>query len=733
MHPQGGMIFLDNITIFEGLNEAQLEAVTNTEGPLLIIAGAGSGKTRVLTHRIAYLLAIEKTPPWQILAITFTNKAANEMKERLENLIGPTARGMWVSTFHAACVRILRSYAEKVGFNSNFVIYDTADKETLLKQCLKQLDLDPKRFSPKAAGAMISNAKNELKDAWKFSREADNYFMEVVSRIYTLYEEKMAANNAFDFDDLLMKTVELLQSNAEVLEFYQNKFAYLSVDEYQDTNHAQYKLVNLLAKKHRKLCVVGDPDQSIYRWRGADIQNILSFERDYPEAKVIKLEQNYRSTACILNAANAVIKYNPGRKEKNLWTDNPAGDKICLIQAEDERDEAARITSEIITLKSSGNILYGEMAVLYRAHAQSRAIEEELVRNNISYQILGGTKFYDRKEIKDILAYLKILVNKDDDLSFTRIINVPKRGIGATSRARIEEFALNKGLSLYDVLPNIPEVPGLTGRALKQLQGFKELMEQFQAERKTSSVTEITSSILNETGYLEALIQEDTVEAETRRDNLREFLNVTANYDQKNPDGSLEDFLAEVSLVADIDNYADEADKLVLMTLHTAKGLEFPVVFMMGMEEGTFPHFRSLASEHEMEEERRLCYVGMTRAEEKLYLSFAERRFIYGQTHPKMPSRFLNEIPEEYLDPIGKEKETAINFFTSKPAQEKSGNDYELENDYQLGDKVFHKKWGKGVVVEVKPGDTVIKVAFPDQGIKNLDIYFAPLTLLFRK
>jgi len=719
---------LNNTTILDGLNEAQHEAVTNTRGPLLIIAGAGSGKTRVLTHRIAYLLEVEKTPSWQILAITFTNKAASEMKERLANLIGPTANEMWVSTFHSACVRILRRHAKEIGFNSNFVIYDTADKETLIKQCLKSLDIDPKQFPPKAIAGTISNAKNELKNAQKFSREADEYYTEVVSRVYTLFEEKMMANNAFDFDDLLMKTVELLQFNEEVLEFYQNKFSYILVDEYQDTNHAQYILVNLLAKKHRNLCVVGDPDQSIYRWRGADIKNILSFERDYSEAKVVKLEQNYRSTACILNAANAVIKNNFGRKEKNLWTDKPIGDKVYLIHAEDEQDEAAKVVSEIVTLKSSSNILYGDMAVLYRAHAQSRAIEEELVKNNISYQIFGGTKFYDRKEIKDILAYLKILVNKDDDIGLARIINVPKRGIGSTSWARVEGEALDRRISTYDVLPFIEEIPGLSARAIKKLQGFKELMEQFHEELKTSSVTEITSQILNETGYLEALIIEDTVESETRRDNLREFLNVTANYEKNNPNGSLEEFLAEVSLVSDFDNYVDEADNLVLMTLHTAKGLEYPVVFILGMEEGTFPHFRSLESDHEMEEERRLCYVGMTRAEEKLHLSFAKRRFMYGETHSKLPSRFLDEIPEEYLDnPVKKEEVPASNLFTSRPAKEKP------RNDFILGDKVSHKKWGEGVVVGVKAGDTVIKVAFPEQGIKTLDISFAPLTVLPRK
>ena len=725
---------MSNMTILEGLNEAQFKAVTNSEGPLLIIAGAGSGKTRALTHRIAYLLEIEKIPFWQILAITFTNKAAREMKERLTNLIGATAGNMWVSTFHSACVRILRTHAREVGFNSNFVIYDTADRITLIKQCLKQLDLDPKHFPPGTIGETISNAKNELIDAGRFSREADSYYLRIVSRVYTLLEEKMAMNNAFDFDDLLMKTVELLRSSEEVLEYYQNKFIHILVDEYQDTNHAQYILVNLLARKHRNLCVVGDPDQSIYRWRGADIKNILSFERDYPEAKVIQLEQNYRSTASILNAANAVIKKNSGRREKNLWTDKLGGDKVCLIGAENERDEAAKIIAEIIALKSSHNYLYGDMAVLYRTHAQSRALEEGLVKNNISYQIFGGTKFYDRKEIKDILAYLKVLVNKNYDSSLTLIFNVPRRGIDLMIQARFEEFALGKMVSLYDVLPLIREVPLLPPRALKQLLSFKEMMDRFQEEMQTCSVTEITSLILNDTGYLDALIREDTVEAETRRDNLKEFLNVTANYDQENPDGSLEDFLAEISLVTDIDNYVDETDKLVLMTLHTAKGLEFPVVFIMGMEEGTFPHFRSLADEHEMEEERRLCYVGMTRAEKKLHLSFANRRFIYGETHSKIPSRFINEIPVEYLDfSISREKGTVNSVFTGKTAGKGSESSDEPENNFKLGDKVSHKNWGEGVVVEVKPNDTVIKVAFPSKGIKNLDICFAPLTILPRK
>ena len=725
---------MNSASIFEGLNEAQHEAVTTTHGPLLIIAGAGSGKTRVLTHRIAYLLETQNVQPWQILAITFTNKAASEMKQRLENLIGTTANDMWVSTFHSACVRILRRHAKEIGFNSNFVIYDTSDKETMIKQCLKQLDIDPKQFSPKSISATISNAKNQLKNAQKYYKDVDDYYAEIVAKVYNLYEEKMESNNAFDFDDLLVKTVELFQQKEEVLEFYQNKFKHILIDEYQDTNHAQYIFVNLLAKGHKNLCVVGDPDQSIYRWRGADINNILSFERDYPEAKVVKLEQNYRSTAPILNAANSLIKNNAGRKDKNLWTDKAVGDKVFLIHAENEQDEAFKVISKIMELRNFDKLLYGEMAVLYRAHAQSRAVEEELVKNNIRYQIFGGTKFYDRKEIKDILAYLKVLVNSYDDLNLARIINVPKRGIGLTNWAKVEKHALNMNSSTFNVLSNIDDIPGVSAKARKQLQTFREMMHQFHGQMETLSIKELTSHILNETGYLEALIQENTIEAETRRDNLREFLNVAANYDNNNPDGSLEDFLAEVSLVADIDNYVDEGDQLTLMTLHTAKGLEFPAVFIIGMEESIFPHFRSFESEYEMEEERRLCYVGMTRAEKKLFLSYADRRFIYGETLSKSPSRFLGEIPEEFVDnplrggiSISKpsvQKASAGSFFANKPTKAAP------KNNYQLGDKVSHKKWGEGVVVGVKTGDTVIKVAFPNQGIKSLDISFAPLTVI---
>lgn len=710
-------------TILDGLNEAQQEAVQHNEGPLLILAGAGSGKTRVLTHRIAYLLEQGEVKPWQILAITFTNKAASEMKERLNNIIGHVASDMWVSTFHSMCVRILRRHAEDIGFKKNFVIYDTADKETVIKQCLKELDIDPKSFSPKAISGTISKAKNELKTAQRFRKEADDYYLEVVSRVYNLYEEKLEQNNAFDFDDLLMKVVELFQFNDEILDFYQNKFHYILVDEYQDTNYAQYILVNMLAKKYRNLCVVGDPDQSIYRWRGADVNNILSFERDYPEAKVIKLEQNYRSTACILEAANAVIKNNLDRKEKNLWTDKGQGDKVTILRAEDEQDEAAKIVTEIIELKNANKYKYGQMAVLYRAHAQSRALEEELVRSGISYQIFGGVKFYDRKEIKDILAYLKVLVNNDDSVSLTRIINVPKRSIGATSWSRVVDFAADRGIQLYTALNMVDEINDLSGRARKNIIGFRELMDKFTEMIGNNSVQEIVSQVLNDTGYIDMLVQEDTVEAETRRENLKEFLNVAANYDQRNPEGSLEDFLAEISLVTDIDDYVDEQDKLVLMTLHTAKGLEFPVVFILGLEEGTFPHIRSLENNEELEEERRLCYVGMTRAEEKLYLSLAKKRFLYGESQYKVPSRFLDEIPPDLvIDPFAEEKIDSI--FMSKPAKPKP------KSKFTLGDKVFHKKWGEGVVVEVKPGDTVIKVAFPDQGIKSLDTSFAPLEII---
>ncbi|MEW6623932.1 MAG: DNA helicase PcrA [Bacillota bacterium] len=716
--------------MLEGLNKAQAEAVMQTEGPLLIIAGAGSGKTRVLTNRIAYLLDINKAQPWQILAITFTNKAANEMKERVLDLIGAKAGDMWISTFHSACVKILRRHASELGFKSNFVIYDTSDKETLLKNCLKESNLNPKEFSPKSIGETISQAKNQLLNSHKYSRTVDDFYKEVVLQVYKLYEQKLEKNNAFDFDDLLMKTVELFRFNEDILDFYQKKFVYILIDEYQDTNHAQYVLVNLLAKKHKNLCVVGDPDQSIYRWRGADINNILSFQRDYPEAKVVKLEQNYRSTACILDAANAMIKNNKGRKEKKLWTENPKGEQLTLLKSENERDEAEKVVSEVLRLKLDNKYNLRDMAVLYRTHSQSRALEEELVRNNMPYQIFGGIKFYERKEIKDILAYLKVLVNKDDTVSLTRIINVPKRGLGTTSWSRVEEYAAQKAIPLFDALKQPDIINDLSARARKQLSSFYELMQRFGEAMDEFSVKDLTSYVLSETGYWESLQEEDTPEAEARIENLKEFLNVAAAYDRYNPSGSLEEFLAEISLVADIDQYNADDDLLVLMTLHTAKGLEYPVVFMIGMEEGLFPHFKSLENDYELEEERRLCYVGMTRAKEKLYLSFAKMRMIYGETIPRPISRFLQEIPAHLLDePLAVETADKVDsVFMSRPAREKP-----TPMSYTLGDKVFHNKWGEGVVVQVNPGDTLIKVAFPEQGIKSLDVCFAPLRVINKK
>jgi DNA helicase-2/ATP-dependent DNA helicase PcrA len=549
----------------------------------------------------------------------------------------------------------------------------------------------------------------------------------VVSRIYELYELKLEENNAMDFDDLLMKTTELFSFNDEILRFYQDKFKYILVDEYQDTNHSQYILVKLLAQKHQNLCVVGDPDQSIYRWRGADINNILSFERDYPQAKVVKLERNYRSTACILEAANAVIEHNCSRKEKNLWTERPQGDKISLVMGSDDQEEAALLISEMLSLKADEGYSFGDMAVLYRTHSQSRSIEEELVRASINYQIFGGTKFYERKEIKDVLAYLKVIANNDDNVSLARIVNVPKRGIGTTSWSRVLDFAAENAVSTYGALGRAEEIITLSSRAKKQLAQFKQLMDSFKEKASNSLLKDLVSEILDETGYLDALIQDTSIEAETRRDNLREFLNVATRFNKNNPQGTLEDFLAEISLVTDIDQYIEDVDKLTLMTLHSAKGLEFPIVFMIGLEEGIFPHARSLESEVELEEERRLCYVGMTRGQDRLYLSFAQKRFLHGENRYNPPSRFLEEIPNALLDQPFEKAPSLKDVFGSELAQESS------EAMYNLGDRVYHKKWGQGVVIEAKLGDTVIKVAFPELGIKSLDTDFAPLENLSKR
>ncbi|MFA5537064.1 MAG: DNA helicase PcrA [Bacillota bacterium] len=713
--------------ILEQLNLSQQEAVKTTEGPLLVLAGAGSGKTRVLTYRIAYLINKKGVEPGQILAITFTNKAAKEMKERLTALVGKQVDRLWVSTFHAACVRILRREIAPMGYRNNFVIYDGTDQLTLVKNCLKDLNLDDKKFPPRSILNGISNAKNRLWEPEKLSQMADNFFEHKVAEVYRYYQEKLRELNALDFDDLLMITVSLFRQFPQTLRYYQEKFKYILVDEYQDTNTAQYMLIQLLAEKHRNLCVVGDPDQSIYGWRGADIQNILAFEEDYPEARVIKLEQNYRSTKVILEAANGVIKHNFGRKPKNLWTDNTRGCLINSFMGEDEHHEAHFVAGEIYRQKQESGRSYKDFAVLYRTNAQSRVLEETFIKNGIPYEIYGGLKFYERKEIKDILAYLRVLSNPADALSLARIINVPKRGIGDVSWMNLEDFAVEQGLTAFDSLGRAGQIPKLTKRAANAIALFGEFMLDLKSQVAELAVTELTETLLNRSGYLDELKKENTPEARSRIENLQEFISVTFDYDKYSEEKTLDGFLAQISLVTDLDNLTEETDRVVMMTLHSAKGLEFPVVFLTGMEDGVFPHNRSFLDDGEMEEERRICYVGMTRAEEELFLSRAWQRTLYGNTVYNPPSRFLAEIPEDLV----KEMESPTEKPMSKPRPVVTEKPRTL-GTYILGDKVGHPKWGAGVIVKVegRGEDQQLTVAFPDQGLKVLLAKYAPLTKL---
>ncbi|MBB6632506.1 DNA helicase PcrA [Cohnella thailandensis] len=639
------------------LNPKQKEAAVTTEGPLLIMAGAGSGKTRVLTHRIAYIIAKRLAAPWSILAITFTNKAAREMQERVSKLVGPSGRDIWVSTFHSMCVRILRRDIERIGFTSNFSILDSSDQLSVIRTIMKEQNVDTKKFEPKAVQAMMSAAKNELVSPEQYESRIGDYFQTIVSKIYTQYQKRLMSNNSLDFDDLIMMTIKLFKEVPEVLDFYQNKFKYIHVDEYQDTNRAQYMLCRLLADKHHNICVVGDSDQSIYRWRGADITNILNFEKDYPEATSILLEQNYRSTSNILEAANQVIKNNMGRKAKNLWTDQDGGEKITVYQGDSEHEEGYFVAREIKRGRQNGKH-YGDHAILYRTNAQSRVMEEILIKSEIPYQIVGGTKFYDRKEIKDILAYLRLISNPDDDISLNRIVNVPKRGLGDTTMAKVQEEATRRGISIYSLLSEGDGILGdglfqvdIQGRAKTALSGFRYLIANLTAMVDYLSVTELTEKMLEMTEYRMELIRENTLESKARLENIEEFLSVTQEFEKRSDDKSLVAFLTDLALIADIDSMNDEeedgGDAVVLMTMHSAKGLEFPVVFIIGMEEGVFPGSRAFLDNDEMEEERRLAYVGITRAEKKLYLTCARMRLLYGRTSNNLPSRFLQEIPDE--------------------------------------------------------------------------------------
>lgn len=721
--------------LLAGLNKEQQQAVKTTEGPLLIMAGAGSGKTRVLTHRIAYILLEKGVNPYNILAITFTNKAAREMKERINGILGGAADEIWISTFHSMCVRILRRDIDRIGINRNFTILDTTDQLSVIKGILKDKNIDSKKFDPRGILSAISSAKNELIDAKQYGKYTGNYFENIVSDVFEEYEKRLLKNHSLDFDDLIMKTIQLFKRVPEVLEYYQRKFQYIHVDEYQDTNKAQYQLVHLLAAKFQNLCVVGDSDQSIYGWRGADIANILSFEKDYPNAKVILLEQNYRSTKNILQVANHVISNNVKRKPKNLWTDNEKGEKIQYYRADTEQGEALFVTGKIKELVETKQRKFSDFAILYRTNAQSRAMEEMLVKANIPYTIVGGTKFYDRKEIKDLLAYLRLVANLDDDISFVRIINVPKRGIGATSLDRIAQYALQNEMSMFRALGEVERI-GLSAKAMKACREFYQMLSGLNQMQEYLSVMELTEEIIKRTEYREMLQAEKTLEAESRLENIDEFLSVTKNFEESSEDQTLIAFLTDLALVADIDQLDKEEnvkDAVVLMTLHSAKGLEFPVVFLIGLEEGVFPHSRSLMEENDMEEERRLMYVGITRAEEELYITNAQIRTLYGHTNINPASRFIEEIPDEFIDRLNEQKRNVHVRDQHqvrpvfRPAQSTTGGE---DIRWRAGDKAIHKKWGVGTVVSVKgEGDHMeLDIAFPiPVGIKRLLAKFAPI------
>ncbi|KGX88695.1 DNA helicase PcrA [Pontibacillus marinus] len=752
--------------LLSGLNKEQQEAVKKTEGPLLIMAGAGSGKTRVLTHRIAYLLGEKDVSPRNVLAITFTNKAAREMKERVADIVGPDANEMWISTFHSMCVRILRRDIDRIGIDRNFSILDTTDQLSVIKQVLKDLNLDPKKFDPRAMLGTISSAKNELKTAEDYNKTVGSYYDQQTGKVYEKYQKTLRKNQSLDFDDLIMQTLTLFDRVPEVLEYYQRRFQYIHVDEYQDTNHAQYQLVKLLADRFQNLCVVGDSDQSIYRWRGADIANILSFESDYPNAKVIMLEQNYRSTKSILNAANEVIQQNSGRKPKNLWTDNDDGENIQYYQAPTERDEALYVVNKTEEYIRSGDYKYKDVAILYRTNAQSRTIEETFVKANVPYQIIGGTKFYDRKEIKDILAYLRLVSNPNDDISFSRIVNEPKRGIGKTSLENLQMYAAQNDLSMYEAVGEV-EFVGLSKKATNALKEFGSMVKNWHQQQDFLSATDLVEDVLKKTGYEEMLKNEKSLEAQSRLENINEFLSVAQDFEKNNEDKSLIAFLTDLALIADIDKVDDDPfadNKVTLMTLHSAKGLEFPIVFLIGMEENVFPHSRSIMDEEEMEEERRLAYVGITRAEKQLFLTHAKMRTLFGKTNMNPISRFIDEIPADLIEgrdesagssPFGGGgfSDPAPKGFNSmsggglnggmnqapkakqqpkrKATMNKKPSTGGESVSWATGDKVSHKKWGEGTVVKVQgSGDSMeLDIAFPaPTGIKRVLAKFAPIT-----
>ena len=724
-------------SLLTGLNKEQQQAVQHTEGPLLILAGAGSGKTKVLTVRIAHLLA-QGVNPYEILAITFTNKAAKEMKSRVEGLVGDVANRIWLSTFHSFCAKFLRFELDNfLGYNSNFTIYDTSDSQAVIKAALKALNLDDKYYPVGAMIAAISDAKNKLLFASDFRKQARDFYQQKVADVYEYYERELRKNNALDFDDLLLVAVKLLQSNEAVLDKYSKRFRYVMIDEYQDTNHAQYLLAKLLAAHWKNIAVVGDADQSIYAWRGADIQNILDFEKDYPNCTSIKLEQNYRSTKIILDAANAVIENNEGRPKKNLWTDKTEGAKIQHFTAQSEHEEAAFIGDTIAKKHDIHGVPYGDMAILYRTNAQSRVLEEALIKRALPYTMVGGTKFYDRKEIKDVLAYLRVLYNPFDDLSLLRIINVPKRSIGATTVAKLQDYARANGTSLFMTLTQLHLVDTIKGKTKEKLEEFGILIFTLVAEMEDKTVLDILESILDRTGYLAQLEESTDPQDQARAENIGELLSVAKDFQDTNPNGTVEDFLEQVALVNDVDSFEQEESKVTLMTLHAAKGLEFPIVFLGGLEEGLFPHSRTLMNPEEIEEERRLAYVGITRAEKELYISNATTRTVFGRTSSYLPSRFIDEIPEELVDGLRAKRKVPDDIkrhvpqhmsVTSRPVTKPIVRN-EVIADWKVGDTAIHSKWGNGKVINVAGEGAGMKltIEFPTQGVRVVMAKFAPV------
>ena len=753
------------MNLLEELNDKQKEAVLTTEGPCLVIAGAGSGKTKVLTHKIAYLIEENGVKPWNILAITFTNKAANEMKDRIAKLIGEVSNEMWMGTFHAICVRILRRYIDRIGFATDFVIFDTSDQKTLIKQCIKQLNLDDKIFTDRSVLSEISNAKNEMLTPTQYSLKTNGEIRkQKIAQVYEMYQNKLRENNALDFDDIINTTIQILTDNPDVLEYYSEKFKYVLVDEYQDTNKAQFTLITLLSGRHGNITVVGDNDQGIYSFRGADITNILNFEKDFPGTQIIKLEQNYRSSKAILDAANAVIKHNPKKYEKNLWTKKEGGKLPTVSRLENEYEEANFIVEQINHLKREEYYKYSDFTVLYRTNAQSRAIEDILRRENIPYKIVGGLKFYERKEIKDAIAYLRLIHNQSDNLSLQRIINEPKRGIGQTSLEKIEAIANQNETSMYEVIKHAEQY-GLNKIYLNSRE-FVQTIEELAEKKDTMLVSDILKEILSKSGYTKALELENTAQAESRMENLDEFLTVAMEFEEENAENSLAEFLESITLSSDIDGMEDSEDSITLMTLHSAKGLEFPVVFLVGMEEGLFPSYRSIGEERELEEERRLCYVGITRAKEYLFLTFARQRTIFGATSCNKISRFIEEIPTELLDGAEELKkpskvkediewkygrnnvhsytmtenipERPKTNYTFRTAESFLNNVVAAKNadidlsKYKIGQTIYHKKFGEGVITEIAPegDDLKIDISFEKVGNKRLMARYANLEII---